>query len=219
MRPDITAAKRAGLKPIFLLWLFILVAVALAGAGCAGGLLPQKRTESAAVKTSDSVATQQSLSVEKITEGEQAPVAAQTITISGVSNHVTIAEPPAPAAMEVLPAPARSTYRQSVKVESGADTAARSQEQARSSLAISLPLGISIALFAGALLLLLFAVKKLRASSRSVDAMFTAGDTALANLIHRKESELKLASDAAAQARLATELAELEKQRGKLNAE
>lgn len=136
------------------------VAIAMLGlilAGC-GTLLPQKREESSATKSAGDIQTAQSQSFERVTRGTPPP----SVTVSGASNTVTLTYESKPrlsggATVDAsgLGTVATEAFSEAVKAVSGSTTDATQVDSAKSKLAVSIPLAVSLVLLGLALLLIL----------------------------------------------------------------
>lgn len=210
-----------------LLALIVLVTILVVAAVGCGSLVPEKRTEGASVKATESVANTQSLAVERITRGTPPP----SVTVSGASNRVELhyesAAKLTSAAGVDGPTNAPGPFYESVAVKSGVSTDSKSVESAKGNLSVSLPLGVSLILIAIGGGMLFFLWRKLKASSaafavaseaadRRLAEAFTAADRELGELLYRETEMAAASTDAASIARSTRRQANLERARGKL---
>jgi hypothetical protein len=206
-------------------WLALLTiglcALILGLTGC-GAMLPQKRTDSAAVKTAENVATTSAEKFKRVVEGEKAPapIPPPQVTVTGSSNTVQIA---AEAPGELISVGkirdwARNPYREETTYESAGEVAAGSTESASASRTISLPLGVSLILLAIGIIMLCGALWLVKRSSATAAAAFSLGDDFFAQLVRSLRTEVSNSTDSREIARLNGLLAEINDLRGKLAA-
>jgi len=208
-----------------------ILAGALLFTGCAA-LIPAKRTTDTAVKTAESVNNSSAQSFEKTVEDTKPePRASIHIEASGTNNTVTVTPERLPEAPEVstpsepvvtvkrAPAGPLPAHRETVRITSGSTGVASTTEAASGFQKVSIPLGVSIALVAIGILLLVYAFRKVRQSSAAVNAAYTAADEALASQINRYRTAASTSADPLQMAQHNAAVAELEKARGKLAAQ
>jgi hypothetical protein len=185
-----------------------LISLCLLLAGCST-MLPSKRTENASVKTADSIATQQTLTVEKIIESTEVPV-----SISGSSNAVVRILPAGPGLSEDSP----PAYKSTLRVTSGAVQSGGSSENATSRFSISLPTGVKLILLAIGILLLVVAgvIAKRAIANTAAGQAIGLADAFLANRIRALRERVMHSTDAEELARVNAEIAGLESDRGRL---
>lgn len=196
----------------------LLASVLLGLTGCSS-MLPQKRTDTAAVQTAEKVATTSAEKFRRVTEGQPAPPPPPPpqVTVSGSSNAVSIVaapERPAPGPSRLDPSP----YREEVTYDSAGEVTAGTQERASASREISLPLGVTLILCALGIIAMLAAFWLVRRSSAAADAAWQAVDQALANRIRAARARAQTETDTAELSRLNAERADLEEERGRLAA-
>lgn len=205
----------------------IIVTVAtlvLLGTGCVSSLIPSERAKSAALATTDSINSQQALTIQKAVSGSPAP----NVTVGGTNNTTYISPGVAVPAgyfggavrSENLPAVAGNSYQEMTTVTSGATQRAGSTESQSFMDSLTIPIGVKIALLALGLFLLFAVIAGgiwiLKRNSAAAAAAFGAADGFLARKIHETEAALSTESDSRKQSELLARKAELERERGKL---
>lgn len=174
--------------------LITILALVLAS-GCAS-LVPSERAQSAAVKATEALATQQSLTIRRALD-------------SGMERSLAVASN-AP----VTSAP----LHEQLEITSTTTTDAGSRSSDIGSSIVTIPLFVKLIGLAIGTLFLIIVIWLLRRSSVAVNAAWGAGDTALATLTDRIASIASQASDPAHKSNLNDLLATAQKERGKLNA-
>ena len=199
----------------------LIIWLALLSIGC-GALLPEKRTEGASVKASESVANTQTMAVERITRGTPPP----SVTVSGVSNRVELnygstGRLTSAARVEKIPPSISSetdsqTFTESVKANVGTSTDSKVVDQAKAHTAINTPLFVSLIGCAVGILLLLYTFKQVKNSSTAISATFDLADETLKRHIENARSRAISSVDKNQIAEEMRRIAEYEAERGKL---
>lgn len=197
-------------------------------AGCS--MLPQKRTQSESFKGAEAFAGTNALIVRKVIEGEKSQPL-PNLTVSGASNTVTVSTSPFPFGSN---AQLTRPYRDELNLDTASGQAITSTQSSQSKFSVSLPVGVSLILATLGILGCGFAIRyglrAAREGSVAVRAALDAGDQALAIPLRKIQSRVEAIRDHAAhetdkdriaalqaeRALLATQMAELEAQRGKL---
>lgn len=185
-------------------------------AGCS--ILPTKRSEESAVKTTDRLSSEQNLTVRRVIEGEKRaePHPMPNVTVSGASNQVEIAINPSPSGTNSHP------FAETLEIGSSLGQTAASAEAATGRASVSIPLGVSLGLAAVGLTALVFAVRyaitSARKSSAAVDATLKAVDSEIAARIRGRRTTVASTTDPAEMAWLNSEIADEESLRGRLGA-
>lgn len=191
----------------------LLVAITvgcLLWAGC-GSLIPKKKTESSAAKAVEKIASEQSLAVQKVVEGERTPViSTPPINVSGTSNSIAVT-------IEQPQAATNSPIRETVSIQSSSGQDVSTSEAFRSETKITIPMWVNLVGFSIGLILLLFAIKLWRNSSASFRTLYDTGDSGMASLIDHLTAMAKSSTDAGEMARLNAAISLAEKTRGKFN--
>lgn len=169
-------------------------------AGCA--LVPREQRQQSAVSASETLATENALTIRRALAGERTP-SAPPLTISGTSNRVEVTINP-------------SNFRESLEVDSATAGTAGSDRASSVSRSVSIPFGVNMALLGVGILVLLLALRRVRASSAAAAAAFNAGDQFLANRIRALRERMSHVTDANELARGNSEIGELEGARGRL---
>lgn len=225
--PMTTAAERR------MVGLILLVLALGALAGCmGGGLVPQQRQQAQTVAAVEKAQSEQTLAVTRLTKGTPAPAPVvappvvtppATVTVSGASNQVAVTYGgqlegtyPAPVRIPLPEVTPPVPFEETVTVNS--EAAAKVSEDRKDTLAskVSLPLGVSLLIFAAGVLAVLYAIRTARVSSGAVDAAFGAADEVLKRGIDRARERAMNSVDAAEIAREQTRIATYEAERGKL---
>jgi len=210
-------------KERFILTLFAALVLWLVflAVGCGSGLVPTEHQQAAALTTADNINSQQALTIQKAISGSPPP----NVTISGTNNTTYLSpgipvQPRTGVTSEDLPP--STTYQELTTVTSGSTQKAGSKAEQTWYDEIRIPLGVKIAMLAVGLAMLVAvvggAIWWARHSSAAVNAAWEAADQQAAKAIQRLEAKVASTTDAAAKAALLQEKAELEKERGKLNA-
>lgn len=165
--------------------------------GCAG-LVPSEKRISQSVQATEAIHSD----VERTTERTMSVVPEMAIAVKPDSNVVAI--------------PLGSSVSEVTRTTTRAITGAGSKDSAQGSSAISIPLGVKIAIFAFSIGLLWLVIWLWRRTSPAVDAAFSAGDRAIASAIAQVENALATSTDAGELSKLNAQRALLEKERGKL---
>jgi hypothetical protein len=193
--------------------------------GCS--LLPTSKTQSEAVKAADSLSTQSQQTFRKVTTGTPAPTG-PAVRVGGIWNRVTLpGVSPAPEVVKVAPggvyapsqAPVASAlppFQETVEFTAGSDQTVASKSSAKGTLDVSIPMGVKIGLVGVGLILLAWGVRTIRASSAAVNAAYGAADATLASRIRSWREKAVTATDPTEIAKLQSNIAELEADRGKL---
>lgn len=185
---------------------------------CSCSVLPTKRSEESAVKTTDRLSSEQNLTVRRVIEGEkrQEPQPLPNLTVSGSSNKIDIALVKAPEANQTN----RPPFREVLEISSALGQTAASAEAATGKASVSLPLGVSLGLAAlglGALVFSIrYAITAARRSSAAVDSAVEAIDSEIASRIRNRRSTVASTTDPTEMAWLNSEIAEEEALRGRL---
>lgn len=200
---------------------------------CGCSMMPATKHESAATKAADSIANQQSMTVEKTVE-LQAPTLTAFVPQPGTEpQQIKMASPSA-----ILEAPVQSVmpssyissgqgYRSSVKVTSASGQTAGSNTAADSAFSITLPLGVKLILLALGIILFIVAIWLAKRSSPAVAAAVSAGERGIAGAVKAADqvistqiqtlrSRAMKATDPSEIAIHATDIARLEGDRGRL---
>lgn len=209
-------------------WL-VLVAAAFAClfAGCS--ILPQKRTDSAAVATVEKAAQSNAEKFSRVVEGQPAPAPVVTppahVTVSGSSNAVTFAAPasgPYTSGMTLGPGAFPSAavgYREEVTFEANTSASAGTSETASAFSKVSLPLGVSLILFAAGIVAVFLAIRFARRSSAAVNVAWEAGDQFAAGIVRKLKNLSATETDERELAWLNQFRAEIEEERGRMSAQ
>lgn len=205
---------------------------ALLASGC-GSILPSKRTQDQAVKTSEAIAANHDLMIEKALEGERPspqPVPTQSpVHVGGLGNKVDVKieaprEPVRNPQMTQISADGEERtlpgipYRSRVLVKSSGGQKAGSNEAAAGNATTTVPMWVNLAGFGVALLIVLYAVTMWRKSSVAVDAAYKAGDAAAGNIISHLKTQAMATTDPTKSSELNAHIAMAEAERGKLAA-
>lgn len=172
----------------------LLVAVLLSGCG---SLLPSERQQSASVKATEALATQQSLTIQRaLSTGLE-----QATRISPNGSIIT------------------TPLQEQLSISSSTTSNAGSRSSEWGAFAQTIPWGVKLLLLAAGLFALIAVVWLLRRSSAAANATYTAFDSALAGLTNQVASLATTSTDPSHKALLTTLLAATEKARGKANSE
>lgn len=181
----------------------LLFVCLIVGNGCQ--VVPVTRSQTAATRVADSITNSAALNVSRVVEGT-APAPAPNVTVSGSSNTVTIT-PPAPPA---------GTYKTATTVSQSASAAAVSQDAANSEWKTAIPWGVSLILAGVGILVIVFAIRKVRQSSTAVNAAFATADGMIAARIRAWRERATVSTDNAEIAQLNGQIAAAEADRGRL---
>jgi hypothetical protein len=198
--------------------------------GC-GALVPStsRRSSTTAEAATSSVKSSEQFS--KIVSGQQKAPMAQ-LHVGGLGNKVELKIPQVDQAahpsIRVRPvdvprvdggATEESTerpYREEVRYTSNVDAADTEKTDTKDRKEISIPIGVSIGLVGIGILILLFAINRVRKSSLAVNAAYQSFDTVLAQQIRAVRERAILATDNSTISMLNAQIADLESQRGRL---
>lgn len=198
--------------------------------GC-GALVPStsRRSSTTAEAATSSVKSSEQFS--KIVSGQQKAPMAQ-LHVGGLGNKVELKIPQVdqaqPVQVDVRPVgvprvhdtQAESTvqqpYREEVRYTSNVDAADAEKTDTKDRKEISIPIGVSIGLAGIGILILLFAINRVRKSSLAVNAAYQSFDTVLAQQIRAVRERAILATDNSTISMLNAQIADLEAQRGRL---
>lgn len=201
--------------------------------GC-GALIPQQRTENASIKTTEAISAAHDQAIEKIIEGEKAPVPVVTpppnITVSGTSNSVAVnigvsagdwQGPVHPGVLNDDGArtwTSRPVYRASTKIDSTSTQGGNSAEEATSLMKKKIPLWVALIGGGIGILILVFAIRyaltALKSSAAGAAAL-SAADNGMAGVVKMLESHASSSTDPNHTSMLQTIAKELESARGK----
>jgi hypothetical protein len=198
--------------------------------GC-GALVPStsRRSSTTAEAATSSVKSSEQFS--KIVSGQQKAPMAQ-LHVGGLGNKVELkipqVEQPAQPVIQVRtvdvpnvqqePAANSSdnSYREETVYSSNVDAADAEKTTTKDRKEISIPIGVSIGLLGIGILILLFAVNRVRKSSLAVNAAYQTFDGMLAQQIRSVRERAILATDNPTISMLNAQIADLEAQRGRL---
>lgn len=186
-------------KPITRLTQLLVLSLVLM-TGCTS-LVPHERKQQVAIESAGKLSIESQTQLTKQVENAPPPV---TVTSSGASNTVSVV---------VLPTNTKTQATQS------SGQIARSQDYDFGSVASSIPMGVKLILIAIGASMLLAVIWYVRRSSAAANAAFSAADSALARQIDKLTSSATLETDPSKIAHLSNLRADLEKERGKLNAQ
>ena len=198
--------------------------------GC-GGLVPSTSRRSTATAEASASSVKSSEQFSKIVNGQQkAPMA--ELHVGGLGNKVELkipqVEPVHPVHVEVSPVPVprvpatpsegteQQPYHEEIKYASNVDAADTEKTATKDRKEISIPIGVSIGLAGVGILILLFAINKVRQSSLAVNAAYQTFDGMLAQQIRSVRERAILATDNSTISMLNAQIADLESQRGRL---
>jgi len=168
--------------------------------GCS--LIPLKRSQQEAFKGAEALAGTNALTIRRVVEGEKAaPV--PHVTITGSSNTVTVASPPAlGSSLRLTGTPptvsAPTPYREEIEVASAGGITSKLEQQLATRRTVSLPMGVSLALAGVGLLIAIFAVKAARRSSAAIDQAVSFADSSMATAIRRWRTRIETLKSRAA---------------------
>lgn len=198
--------------------------------GC-GALVPSTSRRSTATAEASSSTVKSSEQFSKIVNGQQKPAMAQ-LHVGGLGNKVELkipqVDPAQPVQVDVRPVSvprvhdtqaeggAQQQYREEIRYASNVDAADDEKSATKDRKEISIPIGVSIALAGIGILILLFAVNRVRKSSLAVNAAYQTFDTVLAQQIRAVRERAILATDNSTISMLNAQIADLEAQRGRL---
>ena len=198
--------------------------------GC-GGLVPSTSRRSTATAEASASSVKSSEQFSKIVSGQQKTPMAQ-LHVGGLGNKVEFkipqVEPVHPVHVEVSPVPVprvpatpsegteQQPYHEEIKYASNVDAADTEKTATKDRKEISIPIGVSIGLAGVGILILLFAINKVRQSSLAVNAAYQTFDGMLAQQIRSVRERAILATDNSTISMLNAQIADLESQRGRL---
>jgi hypothetical protein len=198
--------------------------------GC-GALVPStsRRSSTTAEAATSSVKSSEQFS--KIVSGQQKPAMAQ-LHVGGLGNKVELKIPqvdqvqPVQVDVRAVGVPrvhdtqpestAQQPYREEIRYASNVDAADAEKSASKERKDISIPIGVSIGLVGIGMLILLFAVNRVRKSSLAVNAAYQTFDGVLAQQIRSIRERAILATDNSTISMLNAQIADLEAQRGRL---
>jgi hypothetical protein len=200
--------------------------------GCS--LVPSERQKRTDDKRDDARQQQTALTIRKAVTGQQTPTPA--IAVTGTSNVVSVAVaspqmPPSRFPVTNLPArsfglgfaptPAPSTmpeYSEEVEIQNGTTDTSSAHSTSQVESAVSIPLGVKLALLAGGLMLLVVAVRMIQRHVRgtAIGQAISVADASLKRRIEAWRDRAVASTNPADIAIAERELAALEAERGKL---
>lgn len=211
----------------------ILVALVFLVGGC--GLVPSTSKRSSATAGAASSSVKSSETFSKIVNGTKQESPPSELRVGGIGNKVDVTVqpqpvhqglPPSPQISPALPTPIPAVaanplqrpqpYREEIRYTSDVDAGDKEQNTAQAKKDVSIPLGVNLGLLGIGILILLFALKRVRDSSLSVSAAYTAFDGILASQIRSLRERAMTSTDQSTITMLQAQLVELEAQRGRL---
>ena len=180
----------------------LLLSIVLFLSGC--GMLAGSKSKSESLQTAERINARQEATFRKVSDGN--PGQSPDLTIRGKQNTVTYNFPPAPA----QPPHEETDLAQSSGQIAGTETSWLFKSK------WTIPLGVSILLVGVGLLVLWFALGKIKRSSVAAAAAFKIADETVASCVERIGTKMATSTTPDENARNAAEMALLEKQRRKL---
>lgn len=175
---------------------------------CGCSAFSGSKSKSQSLETAERFTSQSEATLRRATTGNQPQGVA--LKVEGKNNTVTFDLPPGIPYNAGQPAE-EVEFSQSTGQKAGTDISWLAKSK------WTIPLGVSILLVGVGLLVLWFALGKIKRSSVAAASMFKMADETIAGAVERIGAKMPLATDPAENARLASEMSILEKARRKLH--
>jgi len=175
---------------------------------CGCSMFSGSTSKKQSLEATERISAARDATLRKVTEGEKAMP--YSFDVGGKNNKLEIHFPPQ--------TPRRTPFREELSYDEESAESAGSWTSLMSKYKHSIPLGLSLMLVAIGILMLIFAVKRLRQSSVAANAAFGVADSVLERQLSSIGQKMAASISSQDNAALAAEMAGLEKQRGKLAA-